>query len=65
MIGDILPYLENYKMRPSVAGYEVFESSIVRADIQMLKEGSLTVLATYEKIRDDGNALLRQAQGRS
>lgn len=65
VIGDILPYLENYKMRPSVAGYEVFESSIVRADIQMLKEGSLTVLATYEKIRDDGNALLRQAQGRS
>ena len=44
---DILPYLENYKMRPSVAGYEMFESSIVRTQIQALREGSLTVFETY------------------
>lgn len=61
---DILPYLENYKMRPSVAGYEMFESSIVRTQIQALREGSLTVFETYKAIREQGNALLRTAQGR-
>lgn len=63
VIGDILPYLQNYKMRPSVAGYEIFESSVVRSEIQAMKEGN-TVLKTYENIRISGNEVLRQAQGR-
>lgn len=65
VIKDILPYLSYYKMRPSVAGYETFESSVVRSEIQALREGSQTVLKTYEDIRSQGNTLLRQAQGRS
>lgn len=65
VIGDILPYIQNYKMRPSVAGYETFESSVVRSEIQSLREGSQTVLTTYSDIRSMGNALLRQAQGRA
>lgn len=64
VIGDILPYIGNYKMRPSVAGYEIFESSVVRSEIQSLREGSQTVYRTYTDIRSQGNALLRQAQGR-
>ena len=52
-------------MRPGVAGYETFESSIVRSEIQALREGSQTVLNTYEDIRSQGNTLLRQAQGRA
>ena len=65
VIKDIIPYLQNYKMRPGVAGYETFESSVVRSEIQALREGSLTVLTTYGDIRSQGNTLLRQAQGRS
>ncbi len=65
VIKDILPYLENYKMRPSVAGYEMFESSVVRTQIQALREGQLTVFETYKAIREQGNALLRTAQGRA
>ena len=65
VIGDILPYIDNYKMRPSVAGYEVFESSVVRSEIQSLKEGSQKVLKTYTNIRSSGNELLRQSQGRA
>ena len=64
VIADILPYIQNYKMRPSVAGYETFESSVVRSEIQSLKEGSQTVFKTYGNIRSKGNALLRQSQGR-
>lgn len=64
VIADILPYIQNYKMRPSVAGYETFESSVVRSEIQSLREGSQTVLKTYDDIRDSGNTLLRQSQGR-
>ena len=63
VIGDILPYLQNYKMRPSVAGYELFESSVVRSQIQAMKEGN-TVYKTYGNIRNSGNEVLRQAQGR-
>ncbi len=63
VIGDILPYLEYYKMRPSVAGYELFESSVVRSQIQAMKEGN-TVYKTYGNIRSSGNEVLRQAQGR-
>lgn len=63
VIGDILPYLQNYKMRPSVAGYELFESSVVRSQIQAMKEGN-TVYKTYGNIRSSGNEVLRQAQGR-
>lgn len=62
---DIIPYLSYYKMRPGVAGYETFESSVVRSEIQALREGSQTVLTTYENIRSQGNTLLRQAQGRA
>lgn len=62
---DIIPYLSYYKMRPGVAGYETFESSVVRSEIQALREGSQTVLNTYEDIRSQGNTLLRQAQGRA
>lgn len=65
VIKDILPYIDYYKMRPSVAGYETFESSVVRSEIQALREGSQTVLVTYKDIRSQGNTLLRQAQGRS
>ena len=65
VIADILPYIQNYKMRPSVAGYETFESSVVRSEIQSLKEGSQTVFNTYKNIRSKGNTLLRQAQGRA
>lgn len=63
VIGDILPYLQYYKMRPSVAGYELFESSVVRSEIQSMKEGD-TILKTYDNIRKQGNETLRQAQGR-
>lgn len=65
VIADILPYIENYKMRPSVAGYETFESSVVRSEIQSLREGTQTVLKTYQDICSQGNTLLRQAQGRA
>lgn len=65
VIADILPHIQNYKMRPSVTGYETFESSVVRSEIQSLREGSQTVLKTYGDIRSQGNALLRQAQGRA
>lgn len=63
VIGDILPYLGYYKMRPSVAGYELFESSVVRSEIQSMKEGQ-KALTTYESIRTKGNEVLKQAQGR-
>ena len=52
-------------MRPSVAGYETFESSVVRSEIQSLREGAQTVFVTYSDIRSQGNTLLRQAQGRA
>ena len=65
VIGDILPYIQNYKMRPSVAGYETFESSVVRSEIQSLREGAQTVFVTYTDIRSLGNTLLSQAQGRA
>lgn len=61
---DIIPYLEHYKMRPSIVGYETFEASIVRSKIQELKEGSKTGLETYNGIRDEGNKSLRLSQGR-
>ena len=61
---DIIPYLDNYKMRPSVAGYEQFEANICRSEIQKLQEGSQNALTTLAAIRDDGNTQLRQAQGR-
>ena len=64
VIKDILPYIDNYKMRPSVAGYEIFESSVVRSEIQSLREGSKTVYKTYQEIRSKGNELLQQSQGR-
>lgn len=64
VIADIMPYIRNYKMRPSVAGYETFESGVVRAEIQSLKEGSSTVFNTYKNIRSKGNNILRQSQGR-
>lgn len=65
VIKDILPYIGYYKMRPSVAGYETFEASVVRSEIQSLREGSQTVFKTYSDIRSQGNAILRQAQGRN
>lgn len=65
VINDILPYIGYYKMRPSVAGYETFEASVVRSEIQSLREGSQTVLNTYADIRKQGNEVLRLAQGRN
>ncbi|HEY8390920.1 MAG TPA: extracellular solute-binding protein [Clostridia bacterium] len=63
-ITDIIDYVQYYKMRPNVEGYEQFESNVVRTYIQLMYEGD-TVLKTYNNILTEGNKLLRQMQGRA
>jgi len=62
---DAIPYLAYYRIRPNVAGYEAFESNVVRANIQKLYEGTYQTIQTcYYNIMEQGNQLLRRAQGR-
>ncbi len=63
-ITDIIEYVNYYKMRPNVEGYEQFESNIVRTYIQQMYEGG-TVLTAYDNILTEGNKILRQMQGRA
>jgi len=64
LLSQAIPYLEYFRMRPNVAGYEPFEANVVRSQIQRMYEGD-TVATVYQSIRSQGNSLLRQAQGRN
>lgn len=63
-IGSILEYIDDYKIRPNVAGYEAFEAQAVRAQIQTLFEGNQNAATTLVNIQTEGDRILKAAQGK-
>lgn len=64
VMSDAIKYLQYYKMRPNVGGYEQFEANILRTEIQKMYEGTSEIGTAYNNIRVEGNKLLRKAQNR-
>lgn len=61
LLSQAIKEIDSFKIRPNISGYEAFESTVVRAQLQDMSEKGTNVATIFANIMKDGNKMLSDA----